>query len=88
VTQIALWLPSQKGGVLVCLQAQKNLRPVSSAVHLSGVKEEPLWLPSQNGCFLELPQVAPPVILAGLDFDRDGGLLGDGGFGHGMLLIR
>jgi len=40
----------------VRLQVQKNTFLVSGAVNCIGENPEPLWLPSQNGCFADLPQ--------------------------------
>lgn len=44
-----LWVPSQKGGFLVCLHPQKKTVLVSVASNLSGVMPEPAWEPSQKG---------------------------------------
>jgi hypothetical protein len=44
-----LWLPSQRTGLALCLQAQKWTVLVSVASNFTGVKSVPLWLPSQNG---------------------------------------
>ena len=54
--QSVLCEPSQRGWPLVALQPQKNLRPVASAVHFTGVKLVPLWEPSQKGWRLDWPQ--------------------------------
>ncbi len=52
----ASWAPLHKGCVAVCLQAQKYTSVDSGAVHLTGENDEPLWEPSQNGWFADLPQ--------------------------------
>jgi hypothetical protein len=49
-------VPSHKGALLLCLQAQKNTLPVFVAVYFTGEYSVSLWLPSQNGCFALLPQ--------------------------------
>ena len=54
--QSLAWVPSQRQPFEVCLQPQKNSLPSFSAVCLTGVNSDPLWLPSQNGCFADLPQ--------------------------------
>ena len=51
-----LWLPSHIGRLPVRLQAQNQACSAVAAFHSTGVKAEPLWEPSQNGCFLERPQ--------------------------------
>ena len=48
--------PSQSGGLPVALQPQKNTCLEASATYFTGLNSEPLWAPSQNGCFLLLPQ--------------------------------
>ena len=48
--------PSQRGILLDPLQPQNETTPVSSASNFIGEKVEPLWDPSQNGCFPLLPQ--------------------------------
>jgi hypothetical protein len=50
------WVPSQSGSVFKCLQPQKKLLPVSSAVHTTGTISVVLCEPSQKGCFLDWPQ--------------------------------
>ena len=40
----------------LALQPQKYTVLLSTAVNLVGTKGPPLWLPSQNGWFLLLPQ--------------------------------
>jgi hypothetical protein len=52
-----LCVPSHIGALLVRLQVQKKTRPDLSAVYFIGENVDPLWLPSQNGCFDDLPQV-------------------------------
>jgi hypothetical protein len=52
-----LCFPSQSGARPVALQPQNHVTPSFSAVYFSGAKAPPLWLPSQKGCFAELPQV-------------------------------
>ena len=47
--QSALWLPSQKGGFLVCLQLQSQTFFASGRLNFFGPKPVPLWLPSQFG---------------------------------------
>ena len=44
-----LWLPSQKGGFLVCLQLQSQTFFASGRVNFFGPRPLPLWLPSQLG---------------------------------------
>ena len=51
-----LWLPSQQGGVAVCLQPQKNTRSARSAWYFCGVSPLPLWLPSHSGWLALCPQ--------------------------------
>ena len=53
----ALWAPSQRGAVEVCLQVQKYTSFSSVAVHANGLNSVPAWLPSQKGWFLDKPQV-------------------------------
>ena len=50
-----LWLPSHSGGPAVRLQAQNHAVPASAAVHFTGARPLPLWLPSQKGCFFDRP---------------------------------
>jgi hypothetical protein len=52
-----LWLPSHSGSPCVALQVQKKTRLLSGAVQASGVKPVGWWLPSQNGCLADRPQV-------------------------------
>ena len=40
----------------LCLQPQKYTVPDALGVYFTGVNSEPLWLPSQKGCFALLPQ--------------------------------
>ena len=49
--------PSQNGGLLVCLQAQKNIFFVASALYTTGLNSEPLCELSQKGCLELLPQL-------------------------------
>ena len=51
-----MWLPSHSGDLAEALQAQNQASPVAAAVYFIGTKLLPLWLPSQNGCLLLLPQ--------------------------------
>lgn len=51
----ALCEPSQKPGLLVCLQTHMYAVFDSSATNILGVNSVPLWLPSQNGCLEEFP---------------------------------
>ncbi len=50
------WVPSQSGGLPLCLQPQKNTFPAASAVYFTGARPVPLCEPSQKGCFFECPQ--------------------------------
>ena len=52
----ALWLPSQRGGLVLCLQAQNHTLPVLGAVYFTGAISLPLWVPSQKGCLSDNPQ--------------------------------
>ena len=52
-----LWVPSQRGSLPVCLQAQRKVSVDSSAVKTFGTKRVPLCLPSQNGWPSDSPQV-------------------------------
>ena len=54
--QRLLWLPSQNGWVLVCLQAHQATVFFSLISVLKGENSVPLCEPSQNGCVLERPQ--------------------------------
>ena len=52
-----LWLPSQNAPVLECLQPHHATFLAAARSTFSGAKPEPLCAPSQNGWFLDLPQV-------------------------------
>ena len=45
-----------QGFLAECLQAHIQWSPDFSAVYFIGAKLPPLWVPSQNGCFLLRPQ--------------------------------
>ena len=47
--QSALWLPSQKGGFLVCLQLHNQTFLASGRLNFFGPNPLPLWLPSHIG---------------------------------------
>jgi hypothetical protein len=51
-----LWLPSHNTPLLLCLHPQKYTVQDLTAWCSIGLKELPLWLPSQNGCVVLLPQ--------------------------------
>jgi hypothetical protein len=52
-----LWLPSQNGGLAVCLQPQKMTSSSRSALKATGVKPVPACEPSQKGCCFDRPQL-------------------------------
>src|SRR5580692_3207682 len=52
-----LCMPSQNGGVRVCLQPHRTTSPVTFAVKCNGRNDELACEPSQNGCFALSPQV-------------------------------
>ena len=52
-----LCAPSQYGGFLVCLHAQKNFFSASGAANFSGTNVVGLCEPSQNGCLVLSPQL-------------------------------
>ena len=51
-----LWLPSQNGWSLLCLQPHNHTFVFSVISSFTGAKSVPWWLPSQNGWFADLPQ--------------------------------
>src|SRR5665647_3488079 len=51
-----LWLPSQDGAFLVCLQPHHVTVLASVISTFFGAKPEPLCAPSQNGWLLDCPQ--------------------------------
>ena len=52
----SVWcVPSQNGGVLVCLHMHKATSFVSSTINSTGSIPVPWWAPSQNGWSLERP---------------------------------
>ena len=51
-----LWLPSQSGGVAVCLHWHHQTVVLVVVSNFTGCRPVPLWLPSQNGGWLERPQ--------------------------------
>lgn len=50
------WVPSQRGGLWVCLQLHKAIFVSASTVKRWGVNSVPAWEPSHIGCLLERPQ--------------------------------
>ena len=48
-TRNFLWLPSQSGGVAVCLHWHHQTVVFVVVSNFTGCKPVPLWLPSQNG---------------------------------------
>ena len=51
------WVPSQKGGLAVCLHWQSQASPSSSATKLLGSNPLPACEPSQKGWLADFPQV-------------------------------
>ena len=51
-----LCVPSHIGFLLERLQAQNQASSSAAGLYSTGVKPEPLWEPSQNGCDFERPQ--------------------------------
>ena len=52
-----LWVPSQNGAFLLCLQPHSRLVSVCVMVNLFGLNSVVLCEPSQKGCFADLPQL-------------------------------
>jgi hypothetical protein len=54
---LAEWLPSHSGALPVALHPQKYTVLDSVVSYFTGVKDDPLCEPSQNGCLALRPQL-------------------------------